>query len=141
MIFETHKPAHPSISIDKNTSSTENAEQIKGLSVFKCLCLTVSLYCKSKRLFCYISVSDGIYIRLQYDLKETYLRISNIIDIKEIGKGHTSESPVNNVLFFFRTLDLYSRVSLNVLHLYRLASHIYADASVLLVQMDLMQSN
>ena len=69
MIFETHKPEYSSISIDKNTSSTENVEQKKGLSVFKCL--TISLYCKSKQSFCYISVSDGIYIRLQYDLKET----------------------------------------------------------------------
>ena len=68
MICETHKPAHPKISNDKSTTLTENAEQKKGLIVFKCL--TISFYWKAKRLFCYISVSDGKNIRLQHDLNE-----------------------------------------------------------------------
>ena len=58
------------ISNDTSTTSTENVEQKKEISV------TVQMfdnkfYWEAKRLFCYISVSDGKNIRLQHDLKDT----------------------------------------------------------------------
>ena len=62
-------------------------------------CLTISFLLESKTIVCYISVSDGNSIRLQHDLKETHSVISNIIDINEIGKGHTTESHQRIVLF------------------------------------------
>ena len=69
MICEMHKPAHPEKSNDKSMTSAKNAEQKKGLSVFKCL--TISFYWKANHLFCYISVPDGTNIRLKHDLKVT----------------------------------------------------------------------
>ena len=42
-------------------------------------------------------------IRLQHDFKVDHSVISNVIDIKEIGKGHTSES-LQRICYFFAHL-------------------------------------
>ena len=62
-------------------------------------CLIISFLLESLTIVCYISVSDGNTFRVQRDLRETHSAISNIIDINEIGKGHTSESHQRIVLF------------------------------------------
>ena len=69
MICETHKPAYPQILNDKSMMSTENGAHKKGMGLFKCL--KISSLLESKRLFSYISVSDGQNIRLKDILKET----------------------------------------------------------------------
>ena len=49
--------------------STENVENKKGVSLFKCL--KISSLLEIKQLLSYISVSDGKNIRLKHILKET----------------------------------------------------------------------
>ena len=90
---------------------------------------------ESKHLFGYISVPDGKHIRLKQSC-EGAIQLSAILSSQKKYEKYTVANHIN-VLFLFRTLPgLYSRISLNFLHLFHLVFHIHADVSELI----LMQS-
>ena len=56
MFCETHKPAYPSISNDKSTTSAENAEHKKGVSLFKRLPVLKNKFFIGKQNNCLVIV-------------------------------------------------------------------------------------